>query len=86
MLLITLVAMFMDPGDAEGEYAVGLYHALDDLRLFKLGVLVVDLLHGVEYLSYGLNIFGLVGMLAFKILNNFINLHNTAFFLVYNNG
>ena len=48
------LAVIVDPGYFECEYAVGLDKPLYDFCFFKFGVLVVDLLDGEKNLVYGL--------------------------------
>ena len=44
------LTLIIDPRDAEREDAIGLDHALHDLRLLKFGVLIVHLFNRLQYL------------------------------------
>ena len=70
------LALVVDPGDAEGEDAVGLHEALDDLSLLELGVLVVDVLDGLEDLADSLEVLLLPGVLGLQLSNDLSDFHD----------
>ena len=57
-------ALVIDPRHAEGEDTIGFDHALHDLRLLELGVLIVHLFNRFQYFLYGLQILCLARMLC----------------------
>ena len=69
------LAFVVDPGHAEGEDAVGLYDALDDLVGFKLGVFVVFLFDGFENLADCLQILFFTRMFGLQVGHDFIYFH-----------
>ena len=56
------LAVVVNPGNAEGDDALGLYKALDEACLLPLGVLVNDELEALKYFTNCLKEFGLVGI------------------------
>ncbi len=60
-------AAVVDPCNAERQDAVRFHHALDDFRLFKFGVLVVDVSHAQEHFAHCLEVFFFAGVLGFKV-------------------
>ena len=70
------LAGIIHPSHAEGEDTVGLYHALDDLSLLELRMLVVHFLDGVEDFADSLEILALTGVLPLKVSHNFSYFHD----------
>ena len=63
-------ALVVLPGDPEGEHPLRLYHAVQQVGLLILGVLLDHGLQGGEDLFYGLDELRFVAMLLFDIFNN----------------
>lgn len=70
------LAAVVGPGHTECEYAVGLYHPLDDTCLLEFGMLVVDILNTHQDFPNGLQIFFLARMFGLKIGHDLIDIHN----------
>ncbi len=77
--IVLHLATVVDPGHAECDDAVGLYHALDDFCFFKFGMLVVNVLYADENFLYGLQVLFFAGVLGFKPTQNIINIHGLRF-------
>ena len=79
------VAAVVDPSDAKLHQTVGNAEALDEVGLFKLGMLVILLLDGAQHLTHSLNILRLVRESLFQTLHHFCSFHHlfTFYRLVY---
>ena len=79
------LAVVVDPGNAEGNNALGLYETLDDGVLLPLGVLVNDELQALEYFADCLKELGLVWIALFDgVIDSLkILVCNHCFFLSY---
>jgi len=79
------LAVVVNPGNAEGDDALGLYKALDEACLLPLGVLVNDELQALKYLADCLKKLGLVGIALFDgVIDSLkILVCNHCFFLSY---
>ena len=76
-LHLTLVVY---PGHTEGRDALGFYNALYNLRLLKLGVLVVNVLNRFKDFSYSLKILYFSWMLLLQSLHDFLYVHSIVYF------
>ena len=70
------LTVVVNPGNAESEDPVGLYDSLDDLCLFELRMLVVDILDGLKNLLNRLEIFLLCRVLGLETGHYFCGFHN----------
>ena len=73
-------SLVINPSDTESEDTVRLDHTLHDLRLFKLGVLVIHLFNRFENLLNGLQILCLARMLRSKLLHDRLYFHYSVFY------
>ena len=65
--VVLYLALVVDPGYAEREYAVGNAEALDKVVALKFGMFVVLILDSGYHFFYGLQVFRLVGESALEI-------------------
>ncbi len=70
------LALVVNPCDAELVNTIGNAKALNQIGLFKLGVLVVLFLDGGKYLTDGLDVLRLIGKSLLQIFYNFCCIHN----------
>ena len=68
-------ALVVNPGDAEGEDAVRLNHALYDASFLELRVLVVDFFYTEKNFFDGLKELLLAGMLGLQVGHDLIDVH-----------
>lgn len=69
------LAFVVDPCHAEGDDAVGLYHAFDDACFLKFGMLVVDILHAHQHFFDCLEIFFFARVFRLKGAHDIIYIH-----------
>ena len=62
----------------------GLNHALNDLSLLKLRMLVINLLNRLKDFTYSLQILGFAWVFSLQVGHNFLNVHdnNTKMLLI----
>ena len=72
------LALVVHPGHAERDDALRLDDALYNLGLLKLGVLVVDILDGLQHLSDCLKVLLFARVLALQALHDFLYFHSVA--------
>ena len=68
-------ALVVKPGDAEGDDAVGLDHALDDFVAFEFGVLVVDVFYTHKNLADSLEVFFFTGVFGLEGRHDTVDVH-----------
>ncbi len=74
------VTLVVNPSDAELVYSVGNAKALDEVGLFKLGVLVVLFFDGGKNLRNCLDVLRLIGEALLELLYNLCCIHNLLSF------
>ena len=69
------LTVVVNPGDAECEDSVRLHEPLNNLGVFKLRMLVVNILNRLKHFTYGLEIFLLRSVLGLKFGHDFFCSH-----------
>ena len=70
------LALVIDPWHAEGDDALGLHKALDELGLLELGVLVINVFDTHEHLAHGLQVLFLPWMFGLQVGHDGFNFHD----------
>ena len=68
-------ALVINPGHAEGKDTVRLDHALDNLCVLELGMLVINFFDGLQNFLYSLQVFAFSGILRLETIHNFLCFH-----------
>ena len=77
------LTVVVDPSHAESEDTVRLDKPFDNLRLFKLRMLVIDILDGFKNLLYGLKVFLLGRVLGLETGHDLCGLHDDKNSVIY---
>ena len=73
------LAQIIDPGHLKGKLTIRFNDALSDLVRLELGVLIVGLLHGGQYLAHGLQILAFARMTLLELQHQFLHVHSCKF-------